>query len=107
MSIEMNLPVLFQQIPHLEFLTNAEMAHPEASRVLSQEAAMEERLKEREQVQTSDAQDPATAIRRDATDEGGGGAGGRHRDAKPEEEEEAPEPFSDNPWSGNIINRSV
>ena len=105
MSVELNLPVLFQQLPQLEHLSNVEMARAEASQVLSQELAHEERLREREQVQKAEPKDGTHGVGQELPEHGGGG--GERRREHPPEEEQSPEAASDNPWSGNILNMKI
>ncbi|THB71233.1 MAG: hypothetical protein D6E12_01565 [Desulfovibrio sp.] len=105
MSVNLNLPVLFQQLPLLEHMSSAQLMQLEAAQAVAQEVAREAGLKDREQVQQTEPQEGSQAVGEESGQ--GQGGGGSQRKYEEEPEEEGREASSDNPWAGNIVNMNI
>ena len=107
MSSNINLPVLLAQLPHLSRLSSVEQFHPEAQAVLMEQLAKEARDKERQQVQKTDPQDKAIAVKEDSGRSGGRRhAPGKRKGRAPVEDAQEQTSVA-SPWAGNIVNTKV
>ena len=106
MAVNISLPVLFSNLPHLSHVASVEQNHPEVMQQYGQDAARQTQLKEREQVQQMDKQEGSTQVSKD----GGGNAAQdqprRRRERQPEEPE-SQESGPNSPWTGNIVNVKI
>ena len=106
-GINIQLPVLFSQLPHLQHIVQNEESHPEMYQGLAQDAAVESEKFEREHVQKTEKQEGAQAVSTDAGSGGGAQAESRRRRKKDEDKEMEEETLQSTPWSGNIVNVKV
>lgn len=109
MSVNINLPVLFSQLPHVGQVVGAEQANPEVQQTLMREMAQEARKLEREQIQkTGESEDSKSIKDREAGGQDAGGGPGRRRKRQAKQAEEEPKPeVKKSPWSGNIIDSRI
>lgn len=109
MMSDINITTSIAQMPNVQGVAGAQLAHPEAQQVLAAQLAHQVLKDQTHQVQKVEKQEASEAVK----DEKEGGHGGqdqhlRKRQAKspaPDESETPAEASS--PWIGHLINRKV
>jgi hypothetical protein len=106
MSIDINVPVLINQLPHLQFVAQAEQSRPEVQSRVLQELANEMRKREQSQVQNAEASETTAKVKDDSGGGGGQQAASHRRRKAPEQPEPEPEPQK-GVWQGHIVNVKI
>ncbi|MBI4803939.1 MAG: hypothetical protein HY795_01750 [Desulfovibrio sp.] len=106
---DINITTTIAQLPNLQGVAGAQLAHPEAQQVFAAQLAQESLKEQMHQVQKVDKQEGSEAVKDEK--EGRGGEQHMHqrnRQAKkdaPEDGDSAPPSAS--PWLGHLINKKV
>lgn len=108
---DINLTAPIAQMPNLQSVAGAQVAHPEAQRIFAAELAQQALKEQQHQVQKVEREEEPEAVKRDKERRQGQEPGSqqRKRQAKgQEDEEEAGAPSAASaPWVGNLLNKKV
>jgi len=111
MMADINITTSIAQLPHLQAMAGAQLAHPEVQQVFAQQMAQEALKQRMQQVQKVERQEQGEGIKADQDgrrgSEGGHTPGRRGRHAREEAREEEPMSASASPWVGHLVNRKV
>jgi hypothetical protein len=102
-DINMLAPIV--QMPNLQGMAAAQLAHPEVQQVFAQQMAQELQKEQNQQVQKVDKQEQAVSVKDDETHNS---PQGQHQQQRRQSRQEQDEPVaSGSPWIGHLLNKKV
>jgi len=106
---DLNITTTIAQLPNLQGLAGAQLAHPEAQQVFAAQLAQESLKEQMHQVQKVEKQEGSEAVKDEK--EGRGREQQMHQHNR-QSKKETPEdvdsaPASASPWLGHLINKKV
>ncbi|GFK92549.1 hypothetical protein NNJEOMEG_00374 [Fundidesulfovibrio magnetotacticus] len=107
---DINIVTTVAQLPNLQGLAGAQLAHPEAQQVFAAQMTQQMLKDQHDQVQKVDKQEGSDAVdedkegRQEARRQASGRRNAPHHQPEPEPEAQ---PASSSPWLGHLINRKV
>jgi hypothetical protein len=110
MMSDLNITTTIAQLPNLQGVAGAQLAHPEAQQVFAAQLAQESLKEQMHQVQKVEKQEGSEAVKDEK--EGHGGAEQHMHQHNRQAQKETPEdgdsaPASASPWLGHLINKKV
>lgn len=110
MMSDISITTTVAQLPNVQGVAGAQLAHPEAQQAFAAQMAHQALKDQHQQVQKVEKQEASDAIKDDEEQRRGGReeTNRRKRQAQPETPEEADSgPASSSPWLGHLINKKV
>jgi hypothetical protein len=109
MMSDINIATVVSQLPNIQGVAGAQLAHPEAQQVMAAQLAQQALKEQVNQVQKVEKQEASEAVKDEEKRRRGGGQDLRHRkrQAMPQSENETEVQPAASPWLGHLLNRKV